>query len=113
MFGNDTPQEEARRMDALIHLLRGCYTRSRTGLGLMRMRVSAATLRRVERIEEARSVMRPIAEWPGIMGIEEWEAEAMQSQAELIAFTREIAAWSHVPGRSCRFTKPRRRKFAL
>jgi hypothetical protein len=64
----------------------------------MRMRVSAAVLRRLERVEQNRAVMKPTAAWPGIMDIDEWEAEAVPMQAELVAFTREYLDPRHRDG---------------
>ena len=55
----------------------------------MRMRVSAATLKRVERVEQARSVMRPTAAWPAPMSLAEWEAVSVPQQQALIEWTRE------------------------
>lgn len=49
----------------------------------MRARLSLTTLRRLERVEQARSVDRPRGEWPEMMGVDEWEAEATEYLAKL------------------------------
>lgn len=49
----------------------------------MRARVSLATLRRLDRVEQSRSVNRPRGEWPDVMGVDEWEAEATEYLALL------------------------------
>ncbi|EJC63251.1 hypothetical protein QWA_06570 [Alcaligenes faecalis subsp. faecalis NCIB 8687] len=52
-------------------------------------RVPAGLLKRLERVEQARSVTRPRAAFPPIMGADEWEAEAVASQERLVFLTRE------------------------
>ncbi|ABF07732.1 hypothetical protein [Cupriavidus metallidurans] len=49
----------------------------------MRARVSLTTLRRLDRVELARSVNRPRGEWPPTMGVDEWEAKATEYLARL------------------------------
>ncbi|PLP98740.1 hypothetical protein [Cupriavidus pauculus] len=49
----------------------------------MRARLSLTTLRRLDRVEQARSVNRPRGEWPPMMGVDEWEAEATEYLARL------------------------------
>lgn len=44
----------------------------------MLARVSLTTLRRLDRVEQARSVNRPCGEWPTMMGVDEWEAKAVE-----------------------------------
>ena len=53
-------------------------------------RVPAGLLKRLERVEQARSVCRPRAAFPPIMGVDEWEAEAVASQERLVFLTREF-----------------------
>lgn len=53
-------------------------------------RVPAGLLKRLERVEQARSVTRPRAAFPPIMGADEWEAEAVASQERLVFLTREF-----------------------
>ncbi|MGO4302849.1 hypothetical protein [Cupriavidus sp. RAF12] len=49
----------------------------------MRARISLTTLKRLERVEQARSVNRPRGEWPDVMGVDEWEAVATEYLAKL------------------------------
>ncbi|CAG2130759.1 hypothetical protein LMG26411_00408 [Cupriavidus numazuensis] len=49
----------------------------------MRARVSLATLRRLDRVEQSRSVNRPRGAWPDMMGAEEWETIATEYLARL------------------------------
>jgi hypothetical protein len=51
-------------------------------------RVSIATLKRIERIEQSRSTVRPYAKFPPILKMEEWEALAVPSQEALRDATR-------------------------
>ncbi|RYF47203.1 MAG: hypothetical protein EOO38_12615 [Cytophagaceae bacterium] len=50
--------------------------------------VSVATLKRLERIEQSRSTVRPYARFPPILGLDEWEALAVPSQEALRNATR-------------------------
>lgn len=50
--------------------------------------VSLATLKRLERIEQSRSTVRPYAKFPPILGVDEWEALAGPSQEALRNATR-------------------------
>lgn len=52
-------------------------------------RLPEMLLKRLERVEQARSVTRPRAAFPPIMGLDEWEAEAVASQEQLVFLTRE------------------------
>ena len=55
----------------------------------MRAGVSLTTLRRLARVELHKSSKRPRAEFPPLLGLDEWEAEAMATQEALLLFTRE------------------------
>jgi hypothetical protein len=55
----------------------------------MRARVTSTTLRRVERIEQARVAARYIGAWPEILSVDEWEALATPSQAALCEATSD------------------------
>lgn len=52
-------------------------------------RVPTGLLKRLERVEQARSVCRPRAAFPPILPLDEWEAEAVASQERLVFLTRE------------------------
>lgn len=53
-------------------------------------RVPASLLKRLERVEQTRSTSRPRGGWPPICyDLDEWEAQAVASQAELVFLTRE------------------------
>lgn len=52
-------------------------------------RVPAGLLKRLERVEQARSVCRPYAAFPPILPLDEWEAEAVASQDRLVFLTLE------------------------
>ena len=52
--------------------------------------VSLATLKRLERIEQSRSTVRPYARFPQILGLDEWEALAVPCQEALRAATRTV-----------------------
>jgi hypothetical protein len=47
-------------------------------------RVSKATLKRLESIENRRGANRPYAVFPPMLSLSEWEAVAMAAQAKLI-----------------------------
>lgn len=49
----------------------------------------AGLLKRLERVEQARNVCRPYAEFPPILPLDEWEALAVASQEQLMFLTRE------------------------
>jgi hypothetical protein len=51
--------------------------------------VSLATLKRLERIEQSRSTVRPYARFPPVLGLDEWEALAVPSQEALRDATRD------------------------
>lgn len=53
-------------------------------------RLPETLLKRLERVEQAHSTRRPYAAFPLIMGIDEWEAEAVASQERLVFLTREF-----------------------
>lgn len=52
-------------------------------------RVPAGLLKRLDRVEQARSVCRPYAAFPPILPLDEWEALAVASQEQLVFLTRE------------------------
>ena len=55
----------------------------------MRAGVSITTLKRLARIEQLRGSKRPRAAFPPLLGLDEWEAEAMATQEALLIFTRD------------------------
>lgn len=54
-------------------------------------RVPAGLLKRLERVEQARSVFRPYAAFPPILPLDEWETLAVASQERLVFLTREYS----------------------
>lgn len=54
----------------------------------MRARVSLTTLKRIAALEQRRTSARVIALFPAILGWDEWEAQATDSQLKLCTDTR-------------------------
>lgn len=52
-------------------------------------RLTATTLRRLAALEQQRSAQKPMAAWPPILPLDEWERLAVASQEKLVADTRE------------------------
>jgi len=54
----------------------------------VRARVSLTTLKRLEVLERGKVAVRTIGVWPGLLGYDEWEAQAMAHQDKLCSDTR-------------------------
>ena len=52
-------------------------------------RLAATTQRRLAALEQQRSAQKPMASWPPILELDEWERLAVTSQEKLVADTRE------------------------
>jgi len=51
----------------------------------VKAKLSAATLKRLEALEQQRGQQRPVAMFPRLVPVDEWEAVAARMQAELKA----------------------------